>query len=211
MKKVIILLLSSFVLMLSKAQEAPKYSWYASGEIILESHLGMNLNANFVINEKYSFQAGFSGHMRTGESKPDNFCPGPGDLFTLNILTYDYMRNYQIMGGRIFKLNKRGDARLNLSVGAGLTFVQEPINWQSQGSFPPLGIKLTSNYSYDIHYYSTFSLIVNPKFEFPITRIVGFSLSPMAVINKDRASIGLGLGMMVGLLRSDESASRIKM
>ncbi|HSP84008.1 MAG TPA: hypothetical protein VLN72_09800, partial [Gillisia sp.] len=60
---------------------------------------------------------------------------------------------------------------------------------------------LDENYSYEYHKYHTVSLIINPKIEFPITRIYGLTLSPMILINKDRTYMGIGVGHMIGLLR----------
>ena len=106
------------------------------------------------------------------------------------------MGNLQLLAGRIYSLNKKGTIRANLSLGIGYTAIKEPTNWQPvEGSF------ITQNYSFDYDRYHTFSLIINPKIEFPFTRFYGLSLSPLVQVNKDRVYYGIGIGQMIGLLR----------
>ena len=61
---------------------------------------------------------------------------------------------------------------------------------------------LTENYTWIYNKYNTVNLIINPKIEFPFTRYFGLTISPMLQINKDRTYFGIGIGQMIGLLRS---------
>lgn len=200
MKKLIIMLISYFVLINANAQFFEKNALYASGEIAIGNYLEMNLNMNLVIDGKYSFQIGGSGHIREAKSQPADYNSGVLlVIFTLGFaqyLHYDQMDNYQILFGRICNANESGNIRMNLAGGIGYTIITEPTNWKPVSGFP-----LGPNYTYDIEKHYTISLIFNPKVEFPLSRIIGLTVSPMLQINKDRVFVGIGVGTMIGLLR----------
>lgn len=192
------MLISQFVLINANAQFFEKNALYASGEIGTGNYFELNFNINLVIDEKYSLQIGSSSHAREARSQPADYNSGIVGVFTLGLsqLHFDQMDNYQIMYGRIFKLNRSGNIRMNLAGGIGYTTITEPTNWK-----PVNGSGLGANYTYEIEKYHTISLIINPKVEFPFTRIFGLTVSPMLQINKDRAYIGIGVGTMIGILR----------
>ncbi len=199
MKKLIIIFISHLVLINVNAQFFEKNSLYTSGEIEIGNYLGMNLNMNLVIDGKYSVQIGGSFHMREAKSKPADYSPGLVGIFFLPVLALtlnDQMDNYQIMFGRIVNANESGKIRMNLAGGIGYTIIKEPTNWK-----PVSGFTLFENYTYDIEKYNTISLIFNPKVEFPLSRIIGLTISPMLQINMQRVFIGIGVGTMIGLLK----------
>jgi hypothetical protein len=192
-----ILILLLFVLKLN-AQFSEKNAIYLGTEFNGGNFWGGSLNLNYVYNEKYSFQAGISGLMRESKSTPDDFSSGMISLFTLglsNLNHYDEMETYQILAGRVFKLNN-SNTRFNIAGGIGYTVLTEPINWK-----PVTDYTLSENYTYDVNEHGMVSLIINPKFEFPFTRFFGLILSPMLQINGDRTYVGLGVGAIGGLLR----------
>ena len=193
-----ITLVEHFVLININAQFSEKNALYSTGEIAFGNYLELNLNLNYVINEKYSFQIGYSSHIRESKYEPEDYSSGLVGIFTLGFgqLHFDQMDNYQILVGKIYNLNERGNIRFNLAGGIGYTIITEPTNWK-----PVSGFTLGENYTYDIDKHSTISLIINPKIEFPFTRIFGLTISPMLQINKDRTFIGIGVGPMIGLLR----------
>lgn len=198
MKKLIIMLISHFVLINVNAQLFEKNALYASGEIAIGNYLEMNLNMNLVIDGKYSFQIGGSSHIREAKSQPEDYSSGLVGIFTLGFaqLHYDQMDNYQILFGRIYNANESGNIRFNLAGGIGYTIITEPTNWKRVSGFT-----LGGNYTYDIEKQHTISLIFNPKVEFPLSRIIGLTVSPMLQINMDRVFVGIGVGTMIGLLR----------
>ena len=101
--------------------------------------------------------------------------------------------------GKIYNLNQKGTIRANVALGVGYTVIDEPENWQYIPNNAT--INLDENYTYDYYKYNTISLIISPKIEFPISKYFGFSVSPMAQINKDRSYCGVGLGIMLGKVR----------
>lgn len=178
------------------AQFGENHALYVSGEFQLGNYLGFDFAANYIYKEKYSFKIGGSAFIRKPKSQPYDYNAGYRNLLFVLWEPYDQMVNYYGGFGKILKLNKRGTIRANLSVGIGYALIKEPKNWQrTNNTF------LEENYTWDYAKYSTLSLIINPKIEFPVSRIYGFSLSPMLQINKDRVYFGIGIGHMIGLLR----------
>lgn len=179
------------------AQFAEKNAIYHTSEITIGNYFGIDIHANYVLNEKYSFKIGYSGLLRHPRSAPENYSSGFIGAILFGLANpYDQLESFQIATGKIYTLNKKGTIRANLSIGLGVTIIKEPTNWQAlDGNF------ITENYSYDYHKYNTLSLIINPKIEFPFTRFYGLTISPMIQLNKDRTYFGIGIGQMVGLLR----------
>lgn len=180
------------------AQFAREHAIYHSAEISGGNYLGVNVNANYVLRESYSFKIGYSGFIRRPRAAPENYSSGLVGLLSFGFANpYDQMQNIQLMAGKVYKLNPKGSIRANLSMGLGFTIIKEPSNWEpvETGSF------MGQNYTYDYRRYNTLSLLLNPKIEFPFTRFYGLSFSPLLVINKDRTYFGLGIGQMIGLLR----------
>lgn len=198
MIKLMLLLLVFIFTLSAKAQSqwSENNALYFSMDYNIGNYIGLELDANYIYNEKYSFKIGYSFNVRKPKSQPADFKSGLAGFLTLEFVgPFDKMESYHIAAGRIIKLNTKGSIRANLSLGIGLTTLSEPINWRKNPRF------LDRNYDYDHTRYRTASLIINPKIEFPFTRIYGLSVSPMAILNKDRTYFGIGIGQMLGVLR----------
>jgi hypothetical protein len=184
----------------AKAQFDENNAIYWGKEINLGNYFGINTNLNYVYKEKYAFSVGFTGNSRKAKSTPSNYYGGLFGALTLGLTgPKDILETYHIGIGRIYKLNKTGTKRVNLSVGVGYTTIREPTNWQLEGA--TVILPLSANYTWSYNEYNTMSLIINPRIEFPFLRFYGLTLSPMLQINKDRAYFGIGVGDMIGLLR----------
>lgn len=200
MKRYIITILISFCsIIFANAQSSENNTVYSTGEINLGNYIGFDINLNYVIKERYSFKAGYTGNIRRPKSQPNNYTSGLTGIFSFGLANpYDQIENYQIGFGKIYKLNESGTIRANLSVGLGYTLIREPENWEMiNDAF------LTENYNWNYKKHNTVSFIINPKIEFPFTRFYGFTISPMLQINKDRTYFGIGIGQMMGLLRKN--------
>jgi hypothetical protein len=182
----------------ANAQFGAKNAIYTSAELNMGNYFGVDLSLNYVYNEKYSFRLAYTGNIRTPKSQPNDFTSGLVGVLSFGLVNpYDQFENYQIGIGKIYKFNPSGTIRLNLNVGLGYSVITEPENWTKiDNSF------LVENYTWDNHRYDTVSLIINPKIEFPFTRFYGLTLSPMVQITKNRTYFGVGIGQMIGLLRS---------
>ena len=197
MKK-LILFIGLISIYATNAQFGATNAIYTSAELNMGNYFGVDLSLNYVYKEKYSFRLAYTGNIRAPKSQPEDYTSGLiGVMFFGLANPYDQFENYQIGIGKIFKLNSSGTIRLNLNVGLGYSVITEPENWtEVDNSF------LVENYTWNNHKYDTVSLMINPKIEFPFTRFYGFTLSPMVQISKDRTYFGIGIGQMIGLLRS---------
>jgi hypothetical protein len=170
---------------------------YSTGELNLGNYIGFDFNMNYVHKEKYSFKVGYTGNLRKPISQPADYASGLTGLLLLGLANpFDQIENYQIGFGKISKINASGTIRANLSIGLGYTIIREPENWERVNT-----AFLTENYTWNYNKYSTVSLIINPKIEFPFSRFYGLTVSPMVLLNKDRTYFGVGIGQMIGLLR----------
>lgn len=155
------------------------------------------MNLNYVYKEKYSIKVGYAGNLRIPRSQPEDFQSGLFDVVLLNLTKpFDQLETYKVCVGKIYKLNSSGTIRLNASVGLGYNIIREPTNWTKVGN-----IYIFQNYSWEYNTYTTASIIINPKIEFPLTRFYGLTVSPLIILNKDRSYYGMGIGQMIGLLR----------
>lgn len=181
------------------AQFAEKNAIYATGELNVGNYVGMDLNLNYVLKEKYSFKLGYTGNLRKPISQPEDFTTGVAGILVFGLNSpVDQFENFGATAGRIYKINQSGTIRANLSLGIGYTVYTEPENWKKINESY---VSISKNYSYDYAEHEAVSLIINPKIEFPITRYFGFSISPMLQINKERTYFGIGIGSMIGLLK----------
>ena len=193
----IIILLFLIKVTIVNAQFKEKNALYTSGEVNIGNYIGIDINLNYVYKNNYSFKIGYKGNIRKPISQPEDYSSGlTGVLLFGAANPYDQLENYQIGIGKIYNLNNSGTIRANISLGLGYTIINEPENWvRINNGF------LAENYSWNYNKSTTFSVIVNPKIEFPFSRFYGLTISPLLQINKDRTYIGIGIGQMIGLLR----------
>ncbi len=202
MKRIITILIFSISINIANAQFDENNAIYSTGELNLGNYIGVDIGLNYVYKEKYSFKVGYTGNIRKPKSQPEDYTDGLFRLFSFGLADpNDQFKNYQIGLGKIYKLNKRGTIRVNLTLGLGYTTIREPENWQMINNV--FIVFIDENYTWDYKEYNTVSLIINPKIEFPVTRFYGLTISPMLQINKDRTYFGIGIGQMIGLLRKN--------
>ncbi len=194
----IFLIICSCVIAIN-AQSKDYNPFYATAELSLGNYVGIDFNMNYILKEKFSFSLGYNTNFRRSQSKPSNYSPGLFQLLSLGLSSpYDFQESFQLGIGRIIKLNKSGTTRVNLIIGIAATRLKEAGNWAALKNRPIID----SNYSWNYVRSSTPSFIFNPKFEFPFSNSIGLTLSPKIVINDNSAYYGLGVGGMIGFLRS---------
>ena len=177
---------------------------YGSSQFNIGNYRGGDLNLNLLIKESYSIKIGFIDNSRKSKLTPDDYSPGLGGILLFGLTDpRDKLTVYELSVGKIYKLNKTENARVNLSLGVGYTIIREPENWKRTG-----GGSLETNYTWDVGNRKTISLIINPKFEFPFSYVYGLTISPLVIINKNRNYFGIGIGHMIGKLRHRENVSQ---
>lgn len=194
-------LLTTLLLIISihttHAQFGENHAIYTTLGLDVGNYFGASFGLNYVYQENYSLRLEHTVRARSSATKPEDFRVGLFRAFSFGLANpYDRIENYQIMAGKIYKLNTKGTIRLNMSIGIGYTRISEPENWQMIDSF-----LFSDNYTWDTYGYKTLSFIISPKIEFPFARHYGLTLSPMVQINKGRTYVGIGIEHMIGLLR----------
>ena len=193
-----ILILFFISIQFTNAQVTKNNKLYASSELSIGNYLGVDVNLNMITKKNYIFKVGFNGNFRSSRSTPSDYVDivdptlfaGPRDYF--NSFQIGFGKLYNI--GKIENLDENGIVRANISFGLGITTLKERVNWRlNNNSF--------LYYISDGKRYSTISLIINPKIEFPFKKFFGLTISPMIQINKYRTYFGIGIGQMIGLVR----------
>ena len=182
----------------SSAQEVEKHLIYYSNEINIGNYFGYSGDVNYVYNEKFSAKIGFSGNLRKSPDQPSNYSPGLAGVLTFVMsMARDTIVDTHLQVGRIYYLNSKRNTRLNAAIGVAYTTIHTIENWQEGGNGT-----LSSNYTYDKVKTRTASLMISPKLEFPLGQVFGFTISPTAIINSESSYYGVGLGYVIGLVRS---------
>lgn len=197
MKYGLVILLFFTFLNAVKGQFGQNHAIYLAPEMSLGNYFGIDAGLNYVYKEKYSFQIGASGHLRVPKSQPEDYSRGMVTVFTFGLHgPFDQMETYKVAFGRVYTLNEKRTIRVNALIGLGYTKLKRAHNWQWTGGF------ITGNYNWEYQDYHVVSIIINPKIEFPLTRIYGLNVSPIVQINKRTTYFGVGIGHMLGLLKA---------
>ena len=181
----------------SFAQEAAKPLYYFSSEINLGNYIGVTMDLNYILDEKYTFKLGVLGNIRRPVNQPADYTSG-----LIGILSFGLAQPVETMGsinaavGKIYNLNAAKSLRLNTAVGIGYTQMKTIENWQKDSD-----ATLVKNYTYDKVTKNVVSVIINPKLKIPLSRVVGFSVSQMAIINAKSSYYGIGIGYVIGRLK----------
>ena len=91
------------------------------------------------------------------------------------------LENFHLMIGRVFKLSPKNNIRVVIQGGPGVSAIREPV-------FTTINNNETvfSDYHIGFRKRQQVSLILNPKIEFPVTCVLGFSVGPMLIVNDER-------------------------
>ncbi len=174
-----------------------KHLLYTQGDMMVGSNSGGNLGLNFVYNNKYSVQVGYSattnefGSSVAGVLKSAHNV-NPAELSRESNMT----ENYHVMVGRHFDVNSKGTIRFVLQGGPGMSVSMVP---SQQSEVSNQDINSTGNADKT----NEFSVILNSKFEIPISKTFGFSAGPTFIANQDRRFVTFGIGFMYGILSTN--------
>lgn len=174
----------------AQEDEKEKSKYYISSEVGAGTYMSYGADLNYILNDRFSFKLGYSGHVRNSKKLPPNL--------TSTISTpRDIMNTFQFMVGHAIYLNPNNKkSRINLAAGIGYTSIEKPTNWEV--------VNPESNkraiYMYDKYTEKEASLIIQPKIEFLIERYFGFTVSPTVQISEHETYIGIGFGSMIGNL-----------
>ena len=161
-----------------------------------DRHIGIELSANYIFKEKYVVKLGFSGYAFGSVEFPEDitreefFIFGPSDNFFSIDASF----------GRVFSFDKLDNMRFNLLAGVGFNTYNDIGNW-TRGLEDPTNLG-TFYYDNDTIVSNDFSFIVNSRFEFPVMRFIGVSVSFSLKYQRDAIYTVSGFGLIIGNLRN---------
>lgn len=194
----VISLFTLFSIKSASAQEVEEHLFYYSNELNIGNFVGFNGDLNYIYNENISAKIGVVVNVRRSPDEPADYTPGLFGVLTLGLAdAYEVMQGVNLQVGKIYYLNSKHNTRVNAAIGIGFTSMHTIENWQYNTNS-----SLGSNYSYDLVKKNVVSVIISPKLEIPLGRVFGFTVSPTAIINSESNYYGIGLGYMIGIIRS---------
>jgi hypothetical protein len=200
MKRIIFLLVCILFIHIASAQWSNKWLshtnhkhlLYTHGDVMVGTNSGGNLGMSFVYNRKYSVELGFS-------ASSNKVLPAfPGMLKSASISESadiiaspeEMLENYHMMVGRHFYLNSKGTFRLVVQGGPGVSVVNTKSAVTKSTGYTVIPTVRTSD----------FSVMMNSKFEFPISKLIGFSAGPTLLVNHERKYFTMGVGFIYGII-----------
>ena len=196
MKTLLIIALFSLLTISSSAQwsyrflSQEKHFLYSSGDFIAGSQNSGKVSLNYVYNNKYTVNVGFSATSKNEAQLPNEILKSATELIPANpAAAFTNSENIHIMLGRVFNLNKDKTFRFILQGGPGVITSRDPV----------YSVK-SNTYEYDMETSKKMCMVINPKIEVPVCCAIGVSCGPMVVLNKDTRYIGAGIGIMYGII-----------
>ncbi|ARN76974.1 hypothetical protein BST97_02575 [Nonlabens spongiae] len=172
----------------------------AHGNISFESgfqvgrYIGLDFGINYKVNHQNTLHFGVSALTTKAHNRPEGYGGGLESVYSFGFsAARERLFNFRIGIGKIFNLNEQSSWRFHPKVGIGLAIIQEPINFNFNGSF-----LISENYDYEFNSYSTWSIHISPNIEYLIHESFGFSISPLLILNKNQWHYGLGLNVILG-------------
>ena len=170
--------------------------FYTSTEITIGNYKGFDMNFNFINKRDQSIKMGYACVFRKSSNTPENFSNGLSGLLSFGLSNpLQRMETFHVSVGKIVPGKHLDSPRWNLTAGLGYTVISTPTNWQASSN------GILANYTYDFSKKRTISLLINPKMEFPLFGIYGFTLSPLLQVSPKSFYIGIGFGSMFGRIR----------
>jgi len=174
-----------------------KHLLYTNGDLMVGNSSGGNLGMSFVYNAKYSLEVGYSATSNQFNT-PLTGLKSASNSNSADVIPPDQlMENFNLMIGRHFNMNSEGTIRFVLQGGPGMSVMMEWVELQA-------GNGLNSIVKSKLVKENDFSLMINSKFEFPITSLLGFSAGPSLIVNRDKSFLSFSVGFMYGIISKNE-------
>ena len=177
-------------------------SLYSSGDILVGECNGGKLELNYIHNNSITFNIGYFATQKVSCEFPDSYTKSTESSTLINQeYPFRNMENFHIQIGKAINLNTNNTIRIILQGGPGLTTSRSPEFFNNFSS------AAGSNYNYQIQASKKLSLVLNPKLEVPLYKMVGFSFGPMLIWNNESNYFGAGIGLIYGIVRNKDSNS----
>ena len=203
MKRIVLLIIGVLMLTSVYAQwsneflihKAEKHFLYGTGNVMLGNYNGGDVGINYIYNSKYSVNFGFSVSSKSASNQlTESLKSAKTNSIDLKVPD-EHLENFHLMIGRVFDLSPKNNIRVVIQGGPGVSAIREPV-------FTTINNNETvfSNYQIGFRKRQQVSLILNPKIEFPITSVLGFSIGPMLIVNDERTFFGVSIGVLYGII-----------
>ncbi len=203
MKRIVLLIIGVLMLTSVYAQwsnkfsvrKAEKHFLYGTGDVMVGNYNGGNIGMNYIYNSKYLVNFGFSVSSKSaGNQFAEQLKSAEINPNSIN-MPDENLENFHLMIGRVFKLSPNNNIRVVLQGGPGVSAIREPV-------FTTINNNETvfSDYHIGFRKRQQVSLILNPKIEFPVTCVLGFSVGPMVIVNDERTFFGVSIGFLYGVI-----------
>lgn len=153
---------------------------------------GGNLGLSFVFNSKYSVEIGYSASSNKVLPTFPDVLKSANKSESADIIASpnEMLENYHMMMGRHFNLNSKGTFRLVVQAGPGMSVINTKAPVAKSTGYTVIPTVRTND----------FSVMMNSKFEFPISKLIGFSAGPTLLMNHDRKYFSMGVGFIYGII-----------
>lgn len=196
--KVISVLILCFIVTGISAQQKAEQFFYLNGGLAIGNYWGGQTGINYVSSNNVSLQIEYSGLTRKAKSAPDDYFSGLVGVFAFGIADpHDKIHSLRFMAGKVKVLNPSASIRLNLKAGLSYITVTTPENYREQ-----LGLFLVPNYEWDEQKTHQLGIVLKPEFEFIFATFIGATASPYFEFTKGSTSLGLGINLLLGKVRS---------
>ncbi len=167
-----------------------KHFLYTSGDYMVGETNGGKLGLNYVYDNKYLVNIGYSATNKTAYPLAGEYTKSANSqsVSVAGSEGFQNIENFHLMVGRFFKLNRKNTVRLLIQGGPGVLTSRKP-----EYTLPG------DNYTTNISQFP--SLTLNPKLEFPFLYSLGFSVGPMIIVSSEQNYYGAGIGFMYGIIR----------
>ncbi len=175
--------------------KAEKHFLYGTGDVMLGNYNGGNIGMNYIYNSKYSVNFGFSVSSKSATNQlAESLKSAETNSIDIKV-PEEHLENFHLMIGRVFDLSPNNNIRVVIQGGPGVSAIREQV-------FTTINSNGTafSNNQIGFRKRQQVSLIINPKIEFPVTSILGFSIGPMLIVNDERTFLGVSIGFLYGII-----------
>ena len=169
------------------------------------NYFGARLGLHYIHKEKYVLQLSYSPLLRIAKSLPRDYDGGLFDFLTFGLTTpVDQIESYEMLMGKAMLLDDNKKLRLQLKGGLAFSIITEPTNWEK---IDRQFLIIIPKYTYEESRKNELSLVLNPSIEYAFSPYFGIGASAHAILNKERIAVGMGVDMMIGILRSKKRAT----
>ncbi len=170
-----------------------KHLLYSTGSLMVGNQLGGNIGMTFVYDSKFSVQIGYSSQSDKMNAQNPLFksaMPSDADEF---VVPEKMMENFNVFVGRYLYLNAKETIRLVVQGGPGMSVMIGEVSQQPED--------IENGYTkYIMQKTKGFSMILNSKFEFPVTELIGFSAGPTLIMDHEKQNLTFCIGFMYGII-----------